>query len=106
MKQSLDSIIAEAARKLLTLRMTNIHGAGDRIDAENLNSDLDALCSIVDPMILAIGQYAQTHLGLSAETVQRHFADQLRGALEGNAMFEITEAGKQATAYLTGEAAE
>ncbi len=100
----LDAIVHEAARKLQTLRMTRIVGAGDLHDARNLIADLDALAKTFDGVILEVGRYAQEHIGISAKDVERDFTDQLRNALEGNATFCIEEAGKQAQEHLMGAA--
>lgn len=100
MNSPLDAVVANAARKLLMLRMTNIRGAGDKHDANNLIADLEAVASIIDPVVLAIGMYAKENLGLTDKAIKGNFTDQLRGALEGNATFNIEEAGDQAQAHL------
>jgi hypothetical protein len=84
----LDAIVHEAARKMLGLRMTKIAGAADRHDADNLRADLEAIWSIVDPIIEAVGQYASEHFEIDVS----QFNGQLRSALEGNATYEIEKA--------------
>lgn len=105
MRQSLTSplnaAVQKAGHKLSSLLMTEIRGAGDKIDADNLNDDLDHVCRIVDELILTIGNYAHEHLGVRRSEVEEHFTDQLRNALEGNGMYCITSAGEEASAFLT-----
>lgn len=96
----LNAVVHEAARKLLNLQMTRIVGAGDKHDAKNLIADLEAVASIIDPVVLAIGLYAKENLGITDKAIKDNFTDQLRGALEGNATFNIEEAGDQAQAHL------
>lgn len=90
----LDAEVRKAGRKFMALRMTRVIGEPDKADADNLISDLEALWQIMDPLILAVGKYAQSTLGISGETVAQCFTDQVRGALEGNATFEIEHAAK------------
>lgn len=96
----LDAIVHAAGQKLLGLRMTRIVGEPDKTDADNLRDDLEALWTIIDPVVLAIGRYAQDNLGVSGEDITRHFTDQLRGALEGNATYCLEVAGEEADAEL------
>lgn len=100
----LDAVLAEASRKLLTLRMTRVVGAVDMIDARNLIADLEALATIFDGVILEVGRYAQEHIGVSPDAVKEHFTDIVRGRLEGYGLFHIEEAGKQAQEHLRGAA--
>ena len=72
-----------------------IVGEPDKTDAYNLADDMEALWRIVDPLIKAYGDYAKSTLGLSDDEVAKHFTDQLRGALEGNATYALTSAGDQ-----------
>ncbi len=97
----LDAVVHDAARKLLNLRMTRIVGAGDKHDATNLIADLEALASIVDPVVLAIGMYAKENLGITDKAIKENFTEQLSKALDGCATFNIEEAGDRAQAYLT-----
>ena len=92
----LDQIVHDAARKLLTLRMTRIIYAADRADADNLRADLEALWTILDPVILAIGEYAAEHFHIAPNDIKDCFADQIRGALEGNATHVLDMAGERA----------
>lgn len=93
----LNAAVQEAGRKLASLHMTEIRGAGDAHDAANLNDDLDAICRIVDGLVLEVGKYAAKNIG---SVDMGLFTDQLRNALEGNATFEIESVGKQASAWL------
>lgn len=52
-----------------------------------LRDDLEILINAVDPLIEAYGKYLDANV--SGHTDQPMFRDQLRGALEGNAFFEI-----------------
>ena len=93
-RSPLDAVVHEAGRKLLSLRMTRIVAQyADEVDAQNIAADLDALCSIIDPVIKAIGEYAADHLSIGADVVKTHFTDQLRDTLEGNAAWVVLEAG-------------
>ena len=84
--------IAAAIGKLAAFRPTRIVGEPDQADAHGLADDLLTLAAVVDPIIEAIGDYAQSALGVPATDVQRYFRDQLRGALDGNATWCITQA--------------
>lgn len=97
----LDAIVHAAAHKLLTLRMTKIVGSGDKHDADNLVDDLEALAEIFDNVILQVGLYAKENLGLTDKAIKDNFADQLARQLEGNATFNLEEAGDRAQAFLT-----
>src|SRR5262245_24393213 len=81
-----------AAVKLVSLLPTRIVGEPDMADARALIDDLDAICSIVDPMVAAIGHYAESNFG---QLDQSLFTDQLHGALDGNATFEIEQAARR-----------
>lgn len=93
----LNALVQEAGRKLASLHMTEIRGAGDAHDAANLNDDIDQVCKIVDGLILEIGKYAQEHIGPVDLGL---FTEQLAGALQGNATFEIESVGKQASDWM------
>jgi hypothetical protein len=90
----LNAVVHAAGRALQGLQMTRIAGNyPSPADAQNLNDDLEVIWGIVDPIITAIGAYAAEHLpGVTDVDVKRHFVDQLRGALEGNATFVLSEA--------------
>jgi hypothetical protein len=95
----LDLARAECAHKLLALRLTCIVGAADASDARALIDDIEAICAAVDPLIAAIGDYAAENFhGIDLKL----FRDQLRGALEGNATYELECAAER----LAEEAAE
>ena len=81
-----------AAVKLVSLVPTRIVGEPDMADARALIDDLDTICSIVDPVVAAIGHYAETNFGRLDQSL---FTDQLHGALDGNATFEIRGARKR-----------
>ena len=63
-----------------------------------------SLASIIDPVVLAIGQYAQENLGLSEKAIHDNFTEQLSRALDGNATWNLEEAGDAAQAYLMSAA--
>lgn len=77
-----------AASKLAGIQFTIIRGEADDKDAENLRDDLVALWRIVDPLIEAIGAYAKEHF---STLDLADFKDQLQGALDGNATFELDD---------------
>lgn len=72
-------------------------------EIEAVIDDLEALWAKVDPLILAIGKYvkANSSCGVDLDV----FADQLRGALEGNATHECQRAADDLRAAIL-EAAE
>lgn len=78
----------EAGLKLACLLPHTIVGEPDMADARGLLSDLDALIAIIDPVIAAIGHYAESHLGSLDQSL---FTDQVLGALDGNATFAIED---------------
>lgn len=77
-----------AAGKLAGIQFTIIRGEADDKDAESLRDDLIALWRIVDPLVLAFGEYAKEHFS-SVDLAM--FKDQLQGALDGNATFELDD---------------
>lgn len=81
-----------AAVKLVSLIPTRIVGFPDMADARGVIDDLDAVCAIVDPLIKAIGEYAEQHFGSLDQSL---FTDQVLGALDGNATFEIEQAARR-----------
>lgn len=87
----LDVIVHKAGESLLALRMTNIAGRADKSDAQSLESDILAVARIVDPIIQAIGDYAREHFNGIDKSL---FVDQLRGAVEGNAVYAISAAAE------------
>ena len=86
---SLNSVFVEAGRQLLNMRAHHIVGEPDRHDAEELVACLRRLAAIIDPVVAAIGSYANHHFGW---VDQRLFTDQLLNALEGDATFVIEQA--------------
>lgn len=87
--------VLEAGRKLLSLKMARIAGVPDEHDCARLRDDFDVLCDIIDPVILAMGEYAQGWLGFSADKVRDHFTDVLRNALEADAIPILDRAAEQ-----------
>lgn len=88
----LDEVVHKAGAALLALRMTRIgQWHPDEQDAKALLEDIDAICHIIDPVILAIGDYANLHFGRIDLTL---FENQLRDTLDGNAAYEITSAAE------------
>lgn len=88
----MDAIVHAAGQKLLTLRMANLALDPDRDDFDNVMDDLNILIEIFDGVILELGKYAGSHFGITQSQVRDYFADQLRGALDGNATFVLEEA--------------
>jgi hypothetical protein len=75
-----------------------IVGEADAADALALRDDLDLIWQRVDRLIEAYGDYAASHFnGIDTGL----FKDQLRGALEGNATFELEEAAGRLRAART-----
>ena len=95
--------INAAITRLAGFRPTRIVGEPDMNDALALVDDLDTLCAIVDPIIAAIGDYAAENFHGIDRTL---FRDQLRGALDGNATFDIEAAGRTAIVNRTDAEAE
>jgi len=92
-----------AIARLAGFRPTRIVGEPDMDDAHGLIDDLDIICGIVDPIIAAIGDYAaENFYGVDREL----FRDQLRGALDGNATFDIESAARTALVNRAGAEAE
>ena len=83
----LDAILHKTADRLKTLRLHRIAGSEmNKSDAQALVSDLLDIARVIDPVILAIGNYATSFL---PDLDVTQFTDQLRGALEGNATFTL-----------------
>lgn len=85
---------AKAAANLAGVQFSQVAGMADRADAENLADDLVAVANIIDPLVEAIGDEAYRHLPI-ADDDRQCFRDQLLGALEGNATYLVTEAGRE-----------
>ena len=88
----LDAVVADAARKLMGLKMTKLYLEPEQEDVDNILSDLDAICHIIDPVVRAIGQYAVDYFGMKQSNVHDYFTDQLRGTLDGNGTYIIQAA--------------
>lgn len=81
---------AIAAAKLASLVLHRGYGEPTPDDALALRDDLDTLARcIVDPLIAVIGAEANSLIGGIDESL---FADQLLGALEGNALYVLDRA--------------
>jgi hypothetical protein len=80
-----------AIARLAAFTPTRIVGEPDAADANGLIDDLFAMAAIVDPVIAAIGDYADSAIGLPRAD-RALFVDQLRQALEGNATYVVTRA--------------
>jgi hypothetical protein len=97
---------AAAIARLIAWTPATVVGEPDANDGQALNGDLQFIWSAVDPLIRAVGEYAQETLGLSRATVERFFTDRVRGALEGEATYEITAAINDRLAHQQDEEAE
>lgn len=86
----LTTIIHNAGRKLLGLQMTRLVGEADKSDAQALTRDLLDIAKIVDDALLEIGREAKAHFGSHIDVSL--FTDQLLGAIQGNATFNVCEA--------------
>lgn len=69
-------------------------GEPDRADALNIVDDLKALAERVDRVVAAYGEYAVYSLGMSGKSLTL-FRDQLRDALDGSALFMLSEIGEE-----------
>ena len=87
-----EAAVRTAACRLLNLKLARIAGEPHMDDAAALQSDLLAIAAIIDPIIETIGDYAESHFG---KVDMELFRDQVRGAVEGNATFEIEAAGRR-----------
>ena len=83
--------LRDAGLKLACLVPHTIYGDPTMEDAKALQQDLDAIAAIVDPVVNAVGRYAQSHFGRIDMAL---FTDQLRDALDGNATFDIEQAAR------------
>jgi hypothetical protein len=83
--------LREAGMKLACLMPHTIYGDPTMQDAKALQQDLDAIAAIVDPVVNAVGRYAQSNFGRIDMAL---FTDQLRDALDGNATFDIEQAAR------------
>lgn len=91
----LTAAVQAAGRQLGALQMTSIRGEADRDDQKNVSADLDAVARIFDQVILEIGRYAKSTLGVSEADVKAHFTNVVSDALQGNATFVLEEAGRE-----------
>lgn len=90
-----EAAAALAAQKLLTLKFSKVVGEPDMTDAKNIVSDIEALWTVLDPLIEAMGDYAMNQLGISDKAMDGCHRNQVRGALEGNLTFLCEEAVRQ-----------
>lgn len=82
---------ATAAAGLAGTRLHQVHGQAGTDDARAIVGDLEALCTIVDPLISQIGRTAASEFhGIDRDL----FKDQLLGALQGNATHTIERAAE------------
>jgi len=86
------SAILIAAYKLLCLQPARIVGEPDIHDANALVDDIEALAAILDPIFVAIGDYANSHIGLSRQDRDDCFKDVILRAVQGNATHVIPAA--------------
>jgi hypothetical protein len=91
----LDTAIHNAGRALCALQMTRLVCVGrpNKREAELLVNDLLDIARIVDTALLAIGTEARDHFGNDVDL--EPFADQLLGALDGNATYSISQAAEK-----------
>ena len=84
-------------------------GAGDfeptRADGRDIQNDLELFARKVDAVVYAYGEYVREFGVISDRDLVDCFEDQLRNALEGNAMYLI-EAGIEQRIEERAEAAE
>lgn len=77
-----------AAARLLTLKPPRIVGQGDAADAQNIADYLREIIAAVDPLIAAVGAYVADNF--SQEVDLSLFENQLLGALDGEALHELS----------------
>lgn len=80
----------QAAARLAGATFHRVKGPPTPTDCEAMARDLRNLPRIIDPLIAAIGEAAITDLGMSIKE-RKLFADQLLGALDGNATYVLEE---------------
>ena len=80
---------ATAISGLAGLKLHRILGEADAADFLALRDDLEAVARVIDPLIAAVGAEAAA---ASHAILRDLFEDQVFGALDGNATFNLTEA--------------
>lgn len=93
---------ATCLEKLAALKLHRVVGQPDCADAQRYMEDVRDVAAIIDPFILAIGDEAASTV--SGKIDISLFEHQLRGALEGNAIYDLELAGERLAEHL--EAAE
>ena len=88
LRPALDALAAFAACLTPHVISTN---SPDKADAQELVDELLLLCAKVDRVVEAYGAYAHAHFGGIDMSL---FMDQLLGALDGNALYDLTSAGE------------
>jgi hypothetical protein len=99
----LDRALGVTVGRLTAFKPARIVGEPHIGDAHNLIDDLLAIAAIVDPLIAAYGEYARSHFGRIDQSL---FADQLLGALLGNATFAVEQAARTFASDYPGREAE
>ncbi len=75
--------------KLSMLQAPRVYVNPDPADFENVNDYLLDVAKIVDELLLAVGREIKSNATTTVDMSQ--FTDVLRGAIEGNATFQITQ---------------
>lgn len=88
---------AEAAAGLASLRLSTIYGEPEAEDFLNYHDHCLDIANAIDPLIEAIGNEAAS---ASREIDRDLFERPLYSALDGNALFSLTQAAEQADAAL------
>lgn len=101
----MQAAIQLAVAKLCAFRPARIVGEPDATDGDALADDLIAIATIVDPIIAAIGDYADSTIGIP-QADRTSFHHQLRQALEGNATYVVTTAVEARIAARSEDSAE
>ena len=100
----LDTAIHNAGRALCAMQMTRLAcvASPSKGEAQDLVRDLLNVARIVDTAVLAIGKEARCHFGNDVDL--EPFADQLLGALEGNAsLYSICQAAERFNSEMNAE---
>ena len=85
-----------AAIRLTALQFHNCRAEPMRADRDALLSDCEAIAKIIDPLIKALGRYAQEHLSISDRQMDGCHIDVLRGAIVDDGIgYQIDQAFEQ-----------
>lgn len=87
----MERAVMEAMKGLANWSFTRVVGQPEAGDADCLKHDLIAAAEIFDDFIKAFGDYAHSTIGLNKNDLDC-FHDQLRNAIDGNALHVLDKA--------------